>query len=145
MKIGVIGLGDIALKAYLPVISGIENIEFHLYTRNEAKLAQVAQKYRFQKIHQNLYSLINSGIKGAFVHTATESHYEIVKQLLLNNIHVYVDKPLSFHYEQSQELVQLAEKKELKLMVGFNRRYAPSYQKLKELADPNMIIMQKNR
>jgi virulence factor len=30
-------------------------------------------------------------------------------------------------------------------MVGFNRRYAPAYQKLKELNDPNMIIMQKNR
>jgi virulence factor len=30
-------------------------------------------------------------------------------------------------------------------MIGFNRRYAPAYQKLRELQDANMIIMQKNR
>jgi virulence factor len=30
-------------------------------------------------------------------------------------------------------------------MVGFNRRYAPVYRQLKELPDPSLIIMQKNR
>ena len=44
-----------------------------------------------------------------------------------------------------EKLVALAEKKRLILMAGFNRRYAPAYRKLKELQDPNMIIMQKNR
>ena len=30
-------------------------------------------------------------------------------------------------------------------MVGFNRRYAPAYRELKQLSNPNMVIMQKNR
>ncbi|MCH1626819.1 Gfo/Idh/MocA family protein [Ferdinandcohnia quinoae] len=145
MKIGIIGLGDIAKKAYLPVFSSINNVEFHLYTRNQIVLAEVANTYRFHHIHSSLQSLIESGIEGAFVHSSTESHEEIIRELLTNNIHVYVDKPITYYYEASKELVELAKSKNLKLMVGFNRRYAPVYQKLKELDNPNMIIVQKNR
>lgn len=144
LKIGIIGLGDIARKAYLPVISK-KKVEVHLYTRNETTISHVGELYRFSNLHQSLESLINSGIKGAFVHVPTTSHYLIVEQLLSHNIHVYVDKPLTYDYASSEKLVALAEKKDLILTVGFNRRYAPAYQKLRELQDPNMIIMQKNR
>ena len=144
VKIGIIGLGDIANKAYLPLI-GSRKIEAHLYTRSEAKLSQARDQYRFKNLHPSLGSLINSGIKGAFVHAATTAHYEIVEQLLNHNIHVYIDKPLTYDYASSEELVNLATRKNLALMVGFNRRYAPAYRRLKELPDPNMIIMQKNR
>jgi virulence factor len=144
LKIGIIGLGDIAHKAYLPVISK-RRVEAHLYTRNEDTLSQVSTLYRFKNIHYSIESLIASGIKGALVHTTTASHEEIVEQLLAHKIHVYVDKPITYNYESTARLVAMAESKNLILMVGFNRRYAPSYRALKELDDPTMIIMQKNR
>ncbi len=144
LKIGIIGLGDIAQKAYLPVISK-KKVEVHLCTRDEDKLVQVSEQYRFIHQHQTLESLINSGIKGAFVHTATVAHYNIVEQLLLNNIHVYIDKPVTSDYASTEKLVALAKSRNLLLVVGFNRRFAPAYQNLKELVTPNMIIMQKNR
>lgn len=144
IKVGIIGLGAIAGKAYLPVISS-RKLDVHLFTRNEARLSAVADQYRYINQHGSLDSLMNSGIKGAFVHTATSSHYEIVKQLLHNNIHVFVDKPITYNYSTTEELVNLAERKKLILMAGFNRRFAPAYRKLKELAEPNMIILQKNR
>jgi virulence factor len=56
-----------------------------------------------------------------------------------------VDKPVTYNYESTVELINLATRKNLILMAGFNRRYAPAYVRLKELHDPNMIIMQKNR
>jgi len=144
IKIGIIGLGDIAQKAYLPVISK-KNVEVHLCTRNEATLRQVGAQYRFKNLHQNLDSLINSGITGAFVHTATASHYGVVEQLLNSNIHVYIDKPVTYDYASTEKLLELATKKNLILTVGFNRRFAPSYQSARELANTNMLIMQKNR
>ena len=145
LKIGIIGLGDIAQKAYLPVFAEKGDIEFHLYTRDIAKLKTLASKYRFAHLHLSLDELIESGVKGAFVHSATESHHEIVKKLLLAGIHVYVDKPIAYEYEKTRELTELAEDKGLILMTGFNRRYAPAYKQLAELKEPNMIIMQKNR
>ena len=144
LKIGIIGLGNIAQKAYLPVI-GKKNVEAHLYSRNEDTLLNLGEQYRIKNRHHSLESLIKSGISGAFVHAPTAAHENLVEQLLSHNIHVYVDKPITYDYSSSEKLLALAEKKKLLLTVGFNRRYAPAYQKLKELPNPNMIIMQKNR
>lgn len=144
LRIGIIGLGDIAQKAYLPVISK-RRVQCHLFSRNQATLQQVAQNYRYTNIHSTLESLINSGIQAAFVHSSTSSHFEIVEQLLNSNIHVYVDKPLTADLASSEKLISLAESKNLILLVGFNRRFAPAYRQLKTLADPTMVIMQKNR
>ena len=144
LKIGVIGLGDIAQKAYLPVISK-RKIQCHLFSRNETTLRHVAETYRFDNTHSTLDSLINSGIQAAFVHSSTTSHFEIVEKLLRNNINVYVDKPLTYDLLSSEKLIAMAEEKNLILLVGFNRRYAPAYRQLKTLADHNMIVMQKNR
>ncbi len=49
MKIGIIGLGDIAKKAYLPVLTERENTQLVLCTRNEAVLQKLAEKYRIQE------------------------------------------------------------------------------------------------
>lgn len=145
VKIGIIGLGDIAGKAYLPVLSSHEGIEIHLLSRNKVVLTAAGNKYRFDNLHHTLDSLIHSGIEAAFVHTATPAHYGIVKTLLEHDIHVLVDKPVTLDYNSSKALFELAESKNLTLMAGFNRRYAPVYQKLKELPEPSMILMQKNR
>jgi len=145
LKLGVIGLGDIAQKAYLPVYSKIKDIEYHFFTRNQSKLQSIGSQYRFENLHTSLESLLDSGIKGAFIHSSTSSHEEIVHELLKHNIHVFVDKPITDNYKGAKRLVELAEEKGLILMTGFNRRYAPSYTKLKEVAEPNMVIVQKNR
>jgi virulence factor len=144
LKIGIVGLGDIAQKAYLPVVSK-KRVQCHLFSRHESTLRHIAQTYRFSNTHSSLDSLISSGIQAAFVHTTTSSHFEIVERLLRHNIHVYVDKPLTYDLPSSEKLIALAEEMGLILLVGFNRRYAPAYLQLKTLADPNMIVMQKNR
>jgi virulence factor len=145
LKIGVIGIGDIAQKAYLPVYSAMKDAEFHFYTRNQEKLTEIGRKYRFLNLHSNIESLLNSGIQGAFVHSSTSSHEEIVDELLKHNIHVFVDKPITDNYQGAKRLVERAEQNGLILMTGFNRRYATSYAELKEVTSPNMVIVQKNR
>ena len=145
IKVGIVGLGDIAKKAYLPVITSRSNIEIHICSKDEIKLSELAIKYRIPHTHSNLDTLISTRPDCIFVHAATDAHYNIVKQILLADIHVFVDKPISMHYAQSAELVVLAEARKLIFMVGFNRRYAPSYARFKEESAPSMIIMQKNR
>jgi len=144
LKIGIIGLGDIAQKAYLPVLSS-KDLEIHLFTRNQERLNQIGRQYRINSLHPSLESILKSGIRGAFVHTSTESHESIIEQLLSHNIHVYVDKPITYDFASSKRLIDLAEIRGLNLMVGFNRRYAPAYRELKQVKNPNMIILQKNR
>ena len=144
LKVGVIGLGDIAQKAYLPVLSK-KGFEVHLFTRDQVKLRDIGTKYRFSNLHDSLDSMINATIQVAFVHTSTGSHEEIVTRLLNSNVHVFVDKPITYDFDSAESLLTLARKKHLILEVGFNRRYAPAIQNLKLLRNASMIIMQKNR
>lgn len=146
LKIAVIGIGNIAQKAYLPVISHMRGeIEWHLVTRNQEVLNDVGHSYGFQHLHGSIEELEGIGLDAAFVHNATHVHYETIKFLLERGIHVYVDKPISENLAESKELLALAEKNQILLTVGFNRRFAPMIKKLKDIPDKKMILIQKDR
>ncbi|MGC6769474.1 Gfo/Idh/MocA family protein [Enterococcus sp. LJL128] len=146
MKIGVIGLGNIAQKAYLPVYSELRDEgEFILATRNEKTRLKLKEKYGFQHVVETIDELITAGIEACFVHAATEVHVEIVEKLLKAGIHVCVDKPLSEHPAEVKRLKAYADEQQLILMIAFNRRFAPLVSELKDIEDKNLILLQKNR
>lgn len=145
MRIGIIGLGNICEKAYLPVITAIEGIEIVFCTRNKEKLNSLSKKYRVSEVVSTVDELISRNIDAAFVHTSTESHVGIIETLLKNNIHVYVDKPISYSYEDSIRVSKLAKDVNKIFMVGFNRRFAPMYSNLKDYGNPSVIKLEKNR
>lgn len=145
-KIGVIGLGNIAQKAYLPVMATLQDkFEWHLTTRNEAKGEMLEKKYGFKHFHQTLEQLIAEKPLAVFVHTPTPTHFEIIKQLLTAGINVYVDKPISENLTEVEALYQLAAKNNLLLTCGFNRRFAPFDQTLKQITDKRTIVSEKIR
>ncbi|MEH6936454.1 Gfo/Idh/MocA family oxidoreductase [Bacillus sp. JJ664] len=145
MKIGIIGLGDISKKAYLPVLSEREDLELVLCTRNTETLNQLAKKYRIWETAETVEELVTKNIDAAFVSTATEAHFEIAQTLLNNGIHVYIDKPISMNFEETAQIVELSKKAGKIAMVGFNRRFIPRVKELKEHGKPSLMIMQKNR
>ncbi|MEU5180934.1 Gfo/Idh/MocA family protein [Streptomyces longwoodensis] len=146
MKVGCIGLGDIAQKAYLPVLGVQPGVELHLQTRTPATLDRVADSLHLPPAqrHRDLDGLLAAGLDAAFVHAPTGAHPEIVARLLEAGVPTYVDKPLAYHLADSQRLVELAEARGAGLAVGFNRRYAPGYA---QCADHprELILLQKNR
>ncbi|MGW5066617.1 Gfo/Idh/MocA family protein [Streptomyces cyaneofuscatus] len=146
MKVGCIGLGDIAQKAYLPVLSAVPGVELHLQTRTPATLDAVGDTHRIPVAarHTTLDSLLAEGLDAAFVHAPTAVHPEIVERLLEAGVATYVDKPIAYEYAESERLVNLAEERGVSLAVGFNRRFAPSYAQCAE-HPRELILMQKNR
>ncbi|MGQ4414712.1 Gfo/Idh/MocA family protein [Streptomyces sp. SAS_269] len=146
MKVGCIGLGDIAQKAYLPVLGTQPGVELHLQTRTAATLTRVADSLRLPdgQRHTTLDSLLATGLDAAFVHAPTAVHPDIVTRLLEAGVPTYVDKPLAYELADSERLVALAERRNVSLCVGFNRRHAPAYAQC--LDHPReLILMQKNR
>ncbi|MGW6056214.1 Gfo/Idh/MocA family protein [Streptomyces sp. NPDC055189] len=146
MKVGVIGLGDIAQKAYLPVLTTLPGVELHLQTRTPATLARVAGVHHIpeERCHTDLEALLARGIDAAFVHASTAAHPEIVTRLLEAGVATYVDKPLAYELADSERLVRLAEERATSLAVGFNRRFAPGYAQCVD-HPRELILMQKNR
>jgi virulence factor len=145
MRIGIIGLGDIAKKAYLPVLSEKEGLELVLCTRNMDTLNSLSNKYGIQEKVQTVDELITKDIDSAFVCTATEAHFEIAEQLLRSGINIYIDKPISMNFHETEKIVQLSKESGKIAMVGFNRRFIPRVKELKDHGKASLIIMQKNR
>lgn len=146
LKIGVVGLGNIAQKAYLPVMAAMQDkVEWILCTRNADKLAQLQQQYGFRRTASSVAELLAQQPTAIFLHTPTATHGSLIRQFLLAGIHVYVDKPVSTDLAEVQALYQLAAECHLLLTCGFNRRFAPLNQQLVQATPPNVIVAQKNR
>ncbi len=144
LRVGVIGLGDIAQKAYLPVLTARDDVELTLMTRDPERLARVSRRYGVRSTASSLDLLLQQGIDAAFVHATSSAHAELVERLLTAGVPVLVDKPLAPTLDEASHLVELAEQLHVSLAVGFNRRFAPAYASLAGL-DPAVVLMEKNR
>ncbi|MFX3616962.1 MAG: Gfo/Idh/MocA family protein [Sporolactobacillus sp.] len=145
MKIGVIGIGSIARKAYLPTYVGLENAELFFCTRNPNTLEELKSRYHFTHLNRDIDQWLDGGIEAAFVHAATKVHPQIIEKLLNHHIAVYTDKPIADSYAEAKRLVALAAERDTPLMTGFNRRFAPFYQEAAKITDKSKVILQKNR
>ncbi|WP_215847091.1 Gfo/Idh/MocA family protein [Candidatus Pantoea bituminis] len=145
LRIGVVGLGGIAQKAWLPVLSQATDWTLvGAFSPNQAKAKPICESFRMA-----CFSSLNdlaAACDAVFVHSSTATHFDVVKALLLAGKDVCVDKPLAENLNQAEALVALAEKQKRKLMVGFNRRFAPRYQQLKaEMPNAASLRMEKHR
>lgn len=127
MKIGIIGLGDIAQKAYLPVITSLPDVELVFCTRNEHTLAALAKQYRVAETCRDYKDLLGFNVDAVMVHAATAIHPEIASFFLRQGIPTFVDKPLADSAQACETLYDLAQKHNQPLYVGFNRRHIPLF------------------
>jgi len=144
-KIAIIGLGKIAQKAYLPILTNHSKVEPILCTRNSETLAKLSSQFRIGKTYSHLDELIQAKPDAAMVHSSTESHMLIVSKLLRAKIPVFVDKPLSYSLEEAEKILNLAITNKQILYLGFNRRFAPLVNLLSKESNPIQIFWQKNR
>jgi virulence factor len=144
VRVAVIGLGDIARKAYLPVLGTLPEVELHLVTRDDAALADLVARYRPVASSSSVEAAIAAGVDAAFVHAATVAHPQLVGALLDAGIATFVDKPLTDAYATAAALVEQAERSEVSLMVGFNRRYAPAHREA-HAQQRDLVVYQKHR
>jgi virulence factor len=145
MRVGIIGLGDIAQKAYLPVLAATPGVTPVLVTRSPATLATVGDRYRAPDRHTSVAEAIDAGLDAALVHTPSATHPEIAGLLLRAGVPVLVDKPLATDAASARALVALADEIRGSLMVGFNRRYAPAVAELAAWEDRDVVVLTKHR
>ncbi|MGL4471812.1 MAG: Gfo/Idh/MocA family protein [Aeromonas hydrophila] len=134
MRIALVGLGDIAQKAYLPLIASDERVTPLLCTRNPAVLAKLARQYRIAESFTELGNLLASRPDAVMIHAATAVHLDLATQCLRAGIPTFVDKPLCDTFAGVESLANLALAQNRPLFVGFNRRYLPAMSAVRALS-----------
>jgi UDP-2-acetamido-3-amino-2,3-dideoxy-glucuronate N-acetyltransferase len=78
-------------------------------------------------------ALSDPAIHAVAIATPASLHYKTAKAALEAGKHVFVEKPLSLKLDEAEELCALAERLDLRLMVGHLLQYHPAFLKLREL------------
>ncbi|HOX02706.1 MAG TPA: Gfo/Idh/MocA family oxidoreductase [Candidatus Paceibacterota bacterium] len=83
--------------------------------------------------------LNGAGLDAVVIATPVKFHYSMAKASLLAGKHTFIEKPMAASYAQCQELVELAEKQGLVLMIGHTFLYSAPVRKIKEIVDAGDI------
>jgi predicted dehydrogenase len=107
---------------------------------NPKALTKVSKTYPAIHTTTDCHEILRSpGIDAVAVITPVATHYPLVKEALENGKHVFVEKPFTDDVPHAEELVELAERKHLKIMVDHTFLFTGAVRKTKELIDGGVL------
>ena len=137
IKVGIVGvghLGEIHLKL---ILSSINFDLIGFYETNQEKSDLISKKYQV-KSFKSLEDL-SKNVKAVIISTPTIHHHEIATFFLKNNIHVFIEKPITTNVKEANELVQLAKDNNLVGQVGHVERFNGAFTEVENLLNPMFI------
>jgi predicted dehydrogenase len=103
---------------------------------SQERLSHLAALYPGVRCEQNFDHMLSNGeVDAVVVATSIRLHYAMAKASLLAGKHTLIEKPMAASAEQCEELVAIARKQGLVLMVGHTFLYSPAVRKIKEIVD----------
>ena len=102
---------------------------------NHKNLEKIVKQYPSLEPYTDFADLLASDVDAIVIATPISTHYELAKQALLANKHVFVEKPLAHTAVHARELVQLSIERNKVLFTGHTFIYSPPVIKVKELID----------
>src|SRR5271169_6564661 len=95
---------------------------------------KVKKAYPHVRVTDNSAELMTSTeIDAIAVVTPVWTHYELAKAALENGKHIFVEKPFTSNTAQAEELINLAARKNLKIMVDHTFLFTGAVTKIKQL------------
>lgn len=83
--------------------------------------------------------ILSPDVDAVAVVTPVWTHYQLARQALLNGKHVFVEKPFTSNSRQAEELIEIAERLGLKIMVDHTFLFTGSVRKIRELIDDGAL------
>jgi predicted dehydrogenase len=136
INVGVIGYGywgpnvvrNLSGQAGLQVVAVCD--------QNPEALLRAKQAYPSLEITSDPATIIRSAhIQAVAIVTPVWTHYELAKAALQNGKHAFVEKPFTSCSAQAEDLVELADRKQLVIMVDHTFLFTGAVRKIRELVD----------
>jgi len=138
--VAVIGLGYWGPNILRNVIESDKFKDIFCFDLDEKKLEKNKERFPVIKTAENYDEILNNkDIKCIFICTPPETHFELAYKAMEKNKNVLVEKPLTRSTGEARKLVDLAEQKSLKLMVGHTFEFSPAVDKVKRIIDDGIL------
>lgn len=133
MKIGIIGLGywgPNLVRNFLTQKSVDKVVACDI---NDERIEMLRPKFPNVQFVKDYKSLLTSDFDAIVIATPVDTHFKLAKEALENGKHIWVEKPFTSSTRQAEELINLANSKNLKIFVDHTFLYTGAVKKIKEL------------
>lgn len=128
LNIGLAGcghLGSIHAKILNNICSAKTNISFTgVFDTDKEKSLKISNEYNV-KSFDSLEELLNN-IDTLIIVTTTSTHFYIAAKAIENNIHIFIEKPVTVNGAEAKKLTALTLNKDIKIQVGHVERFNPA-------------------
>lgn len=134
LKVAIVGCGKIA-DAHASQIHRIKGCEIVGVCDREPLMAlQLFKRFPVKQHYSDLIQLLDEA-KPDVVHITTppQSHFDVAKLCLEHGSHVYVEKPFTVWEHETEELILLAKKKDLKITAGHDDQFSHVARRMRSL------------
>ncbi|MFT7512325.1 MAG: putative dehydrogenase/threonine dehydrogenase-like Zn-dependent dehydrogenase [Candidatus Omnitrophota bacterium] len=148
--IGLIGAGGFTGQVLLPALASTSAKLKTIVSSTGVSGTQLGNKFGFAQSSTDTNEVFNDAeINTVFITTRHNSHAALVIRALKAGKHVFVEKPLCLTHAELEEVTSLLDGPDQPiLMVGFNRRFAPTTQSIKKVLEqthaPKAMVMTVN-
>lgn len=141
VNIGVIGVGRIGklhvrnLKYQVPGTKVLAVAD--IFEKSAREVASQLEIPIAEKDYRVL--LENKDIDAIIICSSTDTHAQIISEAAEAGKHIFCEKPIALDIDSIDQAITAVKKAGVKLQVGFNRRFDPSFKKAKELVAKGTI------
>ncbi len=130
LRVGVIGLGEVAQIVHLPIIEGLSS-HYELAAIcdiSPSLLEHVGNRYGVENRYVDALEMVRSeALDCVFVLNSDEYHAECVVSALDHGVHVLVEKPMCLSPREAEQIIAARDRSGKVVMVAYMRRFAPAF------------------
>jgi predicted dehydrogenase len=130
----IIGCGKIA-DSHGEQLQQIPGVQLAAACDREPLMAeQFCERFKVPRQFSDLSTLLHE-VKPDVVHITTppQSHFDVARQCLEAGCHVYVEKPFTLTTAEAEALIELADKRRLKVTAGHDDQFRPAARRMRAL------------
>ncbi len=140
IKIGVIGYGYWGPNVVRNFLSTKGAQIISICDINKDALSKARKNYPKLKMVSNSSEILTSSeIDAVAIVTPVYTHFELAKKAIESGKHIFVEKPFTSSVAEAEELIELAEKKNIKIMVDHTFLFTGAVRKIKKLIEDGTL------
>jgi myo-inositol 2-dehydrogenase/D-chiro-inositol 1-dehydrogenase len=139
LSIGIAGVGRIGKIHLENIVQRFPHVHIDLVVDpgEEAEGYVHGKNLNYSKDYNDIVT--SNKIEAVILCTPTDTHADYVAMAARAGKHIFCEKPLDLSLERVKEVLEIVQKSDVKLMLGFNRRFDPNFLKVKSLVNSGRI------
>jgi predicted dehydrogenase len=137
IRIAVVGYGYWGSK-HVRVLSSLPDVAVTIVDGNIDRLSEASAHHRSARLASELDEILDS-VDGIVVATPPASHAPIARRALGAGLHTLVEKPMTTTVSDAEELIDIAHRRGVQLMVGHTFEFNPAVWKLREIVQSGAL------